>query len=146
MFEILTVFFSFRYKGVDLGNSASTTPSTSRANSRPKFSTKQFSPPPLPIISSKHATKSAIKTENYENDLPPPPPPPPQQSNVASHTVQEYKQPLILDYQDPINIHYEINSANLQYILPIDTESHIQKPQTSNLKDLFQIIFLTISI
>ena len=122
-------------------NTSSTNSASYRGNSKPKSLTKQFSPPPLPIIGSKQTAKSTIKTENYEDDLPPPPPPPPQ----AAHTSQEQrKQALILDYQDPINIHYDINSTNLQFILPINVEGNL-KSQIGKLKSalcfkLFQFL------
>jgi hypothetical protein len=93
---------------------------------------RQFSPPPpvsLTVINNKNSTNSiisTIKNENYEDDLPPPPPPPVQQSvqiiqNNCSQ-MQQQKQPLILDYQDPINIQYD--AANLQFILPINVETN----------------------
>ena len=53
----------------------------------------------------------------------PPPPPPPMQSSATNISQQQSRQPLIMDYQDPINIHYEINSANYQFILPINVEA-----------------------
>ena len=92
---------------------------------------RQFSPPPplsFTVISNKNSTNnivSTIKNENYEDDLPPPPPPPPIKQSVQiiqnnCSKLQQQKQPLILDYQDPINIQYD--AANLQFILPINVE------------------------